>query len=171
MSAKKRRADGKAQTRRPKTRRTGKQRAAQVAKILAIVGVVGALVLGGVVVVLYQAISIPEPNEDFEAQTTFVYYRDGEQQLGTYYEDQNRGLDPAGRHARDHAGRGGRRGEPDLLDRQGHRPQGHRCAPSSPTPAATHRQGASTITQQYVKILYLTSEQSYKRKIRRRSSR
>src|SRR5690606_10629983 len=28
------------------------------------------------------------------------------------------------------------------------------------------RQGASTITQQYVKILYLTQEQSYKRKIR-----
>ena len=72
MSAKKRRADGKAQTRRPQARRTGKQRAARVAKILAIVGVVGALVLGGVVVVLYQAISIPEPNEDFEAQTTFV---------------------------------------------------------------------------------------------------
>ena len=38
------------------------------------------LALGGVVVVLYQAISIPEPNEDFESQTTFVYYRDGDQE-------------------------------------------------------------------------------------------
>ena len=35
---------------------------------------VGALVAVGVFVVLYQAIDIPDPNEDFEAQTTFVYY-------------------------------------------------------------------------------------------------
>ena len=53
-------------------------------------GVVGALVLGGAVVVLYQAIGIPTPNSAFQAQTTFVYYADGKQQLGTYYEDQNR---------------------------------------------------------------------------------
>jgi hypothetical protein len=79
----KRRATGPAKTRRPKTRRTGKQRAAKVAKVLAIVGVVGALVLGGVVVVLYQAINIPTPNSAFQAQTTFVYYDDGKQQLGT----------------------------------------------------------------------------------------
>src|SRR5690349_13729952 len=90
VSAKKRRADGKAQTRRPKPRRTARQRVAKVAKVLAVLGVVGALVLGGVVVVLYQAISIPTPNSAFQAQTTFVYYRDGEQQLGTYYDDQNR---------------------------------------------------------------------------------
>ena len=47
MSAKKRRADGKAQTWSPKKRRTGKQQAARIAKVLAIVGVVGALVLAG----------------------------------------------------------------------------------------------------------------------------
>ena len=86
----KRRATGPAQTRKPQPRRTPKQRAAKVAKVLAIVGVVGALVLAGVVVVLYQAISIPTPNSAFQAQTTFVYYADGERQLGTYYEDQNR---------------------------------------------------------------------------------
>ena len=45
-------------------------------------------------------------------------------------------------------------------------PKGIAARRSSPTPGATHRQGASTITQQYVKILYLTSEQSYKRKIK-----
>ena len=49
VTAKKRRADGKAQTRRPQKRRTGKQRAARIAKVLAILGVVGALVLTGVV--------------------------------------------------------------------------------------------------------------------------
>ena len=45
VSVKKRRADGKAQTRRPQKRRTGKQQAARIAKVLAIVGVVGALAL------------------------------------------------------------------------------------------------------------------------------
>ena len=38
--------------------------------------------------------------------------------------------------------------------------------PPSPTPRATRTQGASTITQQYVKILYLTSERSYTRKVK-----
>ena len=38
VSAKNRRADGKAQTRRPAPRRTGKQRATKVAKVLAVLG-------------------------------------------------------------------------------------------------------------------------------------
>src|SRR5688572_9550274 len=96
VSAKKRRADGKAQTRRPKPRRTPRQRAAKIAKVVAILAVVGALVLAGTIVVLYQAISIPKPNDAFQAQTTFVYYQDGKQQLGTYYEDQNRESIPLG---------------------------------------------------------------------------
>ena len=165
MSAKKRRADGKAQTRRPKTRRTGKQRAAQVAKILAIVGVVGALVLGGVVVVLYQAISIPEPNEDFEAQTTFVYYRDGEQQLGTYYEDQNRVSIPLADMPETMQDAVVAAENQTFWTDKGIDPKGIARALFS-NARGNSRQGASTITQQYVKILYLTSEQSYKRKIR-----
>ena len=165
MSAKKRRADGKAQTRRPQARRTGKQRAARVAKILAIVGVVGALVLGGVVVVLYQAISIPEPNEDFEAQTTFVYYRDGEQQLGTYYEDQNRVSIPLGDMPESMQDAVVAAENQTFWTDKGIDPKGIARALFS-NARGNDRQGASTITQQYVKILYLTSEQSYKRKIR-----
>ena len=40
------------------------------------------------------------------------------------------------------------------------------CARRSATPAATATQGASTITQQYVKILYLTQERTLKRKVK-----
>ena len=123
----KRRADGPAQTRRPSPRRTPRQRAAKIFKILAIVGVVGALVMAGIVVVLYQAISIPTPNAAFQAQTTFVYYKDGKEQLGTYYEDQNRESIPLDEMPMTHQRRSRRSGEPDVLDRQGHRPQGHRA--------------------------------------------
>ena len=52
-----------------------------------------------------------------------------------------------------------------LLDRQGHRPQGH-PARGVQQRAGNATQGASTITQQYVKILYLTQERSYKRKVK-----
>ena len=37
--------------------------------------------MGGFLV-LYQAIDVPDPNEDFETQTSFVYYNDGKTQLG-----------------------------------------------------------------------------------------
>ena len=162
MSAKKRRADGKAQTRRPKNRRTGKQRAASIAKVLAVVAVVGALVLGGVVVVLYQAISIPEPNEDFEAQTTFVYYRDGEQQLGTYYEDQNRVSIPLAQMPETMQDAVVAAENQTFWTDKGIDPKGIiRAAFSNAQGNAT--QGASTITQQYVKILYLSQERSWLR--------
>jgi membrane peptidoglycan carboxypeptidase len=161
----KRRADGKAKTRRPQQRRTKGQRAAKVAKVLGVVAVVGALVTAGIAVVLYQAISIPKANEAFQAQTTFVYYQDGKQQLGTYYEDQNRESIPYDTM-------------PDTMKDavvaaenrtfwtdKGIDPKGILRALFS-NASGKSRQGASTITQQYVKILYLTSEQSYKRMIK-----
>ena len=41
---------------------------------------------------LYQSIDIPDPNEDFETQTTYVYYADGKTELGKFA-TQNRELD------------------------------------------------------------------------------
>ncbi len=75
-------------------------------------------------------------------------------------------VDPARRDARHDQGRRRGRGEP--------RPSGPTAAstrrassgPPSTTRRAARTQGASTITQQYVKILYLTQEQSLTRKIK-----
>jgi membrane peptidoglycan carboxypeptidase len=127
---------------------------------------VSGLVLGAITFfALYQFIDIPDANADFETQTTNVYYSDGKHKLGTFAtqdrenvtldkvsedmqaaviaaEDRtfysNRGIDIRGiiRAARDNAQSGAITG------------------------------GGSTITQQYVKILYLSQDQSYIRKIR-----
>ena len=133
--------------------------------MLGILGVVGALVAAGVVVVLYQAISIPTPNSAFQAQTTFVYYQDGKQQLGTYYEDQNRESIPLEEMPLSIRDAVVAAENQTFWTDKGIDPKGIvRALFSNATGNA--RQGASTITQQYVKILYLTSEQSYKRKIR-----
>src|SRR6478672_8721358 len=165
VSAKKRRADGPAQKRRPKARKTPRQRLAKVAKVFGILAVVGALVLAGIVVVLYQAIGIPDPNKAFEAQTTFVYYRDGEQQLGTYYEDQNRESIPLGEMPDSITDAVVAAENQTFWTDKGIDPKGILRALFS-NARGNARQGASTITQQYVKILYLTSEQSYQRKIK-----
>ena len=131
----------------------------------------GALSVSGIVLgaitffALYQIIDIPDPNADFQTQTTNVYYSDGKHRIGTFAtqdrenvtldkvsedmqaaviaaEDRtfysNRGIDIRGiiRAARDNAQSGAITG------------------------------GGSTITQQYVKILYLSQDQSYIRKVR-----
>ncbi len=165
VSAKKRRADGPAQKRRPKAKKTPRQRMAKVAKVLGVIAAVGALVLAGVVVVLYQAISIPTPNSAFQAQTTFVYYQDGKQQLGTYYEDQNRESIPLTEMPDSIKDAVVAAENQTFWSDKGIDPKGILRALFS-NARGNNRQGASTITQQYVKILYLTSEQSYKRKIK-----
>ena len=88
MSAK-RQAPGPAQSK--KSRRPAKRgsRLRRAFTWLLALGLVGALVAIGGFVVLYQTIDVPNPNEDFETQTTFVYYNDGKTQLGTYAQ-QNR---------------------------------------------------------------------------------
>lgn len=137
----------------------------QVLRWFAVLVVLG--ILGGALLffVLYRVIEIPDANADFQTQTTKVYYSDGKSELGdfamqdresvpldeipavmqaaviaaedrTFYE--NRGLDFKGivRAARDNATSGQITG------------------------------GGSTITQQYVKVLYLNQDRSYKRKVR-----
>ena len=58
-----------------------------------------------------------------------------------------------------------RRGEPHVLDRQGHLDPRHDPRRLGDRPRR-HLQGGSTITQQYIKILYLNSEQTLTRKFR-----
>jgi membrane peptidoglycan carboxypeptidase len=161
----KRRADGPAVTRKPKAKRPGttKQRLMRVLKWGLIAALAGSLALIGVFVYLYKTTSIPDPNKDFQTQTSFVYYSDGKAQLGQYatqnrqiiaLSDMPQNLKDAVVAAEDRT----------FWTNHGIDPKGIiRAAFNDARGGAT--QGASTITQQYVKILYLTQERSLNRKV------
>ncbi len=112
--------------------------------------------------VAYAMIDVPDPNEDFQTQTSFVYYADGKSELGRFA-TQDRQSIPLGDvppHVQDAMIAAEDR---TFYTNEGIDPRGIvRAAFSNATSDTT--QGASTITQQYVKVLYLSQEQTYTRK-------
>ncbi|MDX6358775.1 MAG: hypothetical protein QOH37_1829 [Nocardioidaceae bacterium] len=162
MSAK-RRADGPAVTRTPKRPGSTKQRLRRVLKWFLIVALVGTLVLIGGFVYLYKTTPIPSPNKDFQTQTSFVYYADGKTQLGQYAK-QNREIIPLSDMPQNLQDAVVAAEDRTFYTNNGIDPKGIiRAAFNDARGGAT--QGASTITQQYVKILYLNQERSLSRKI------
>jgi membrane peptidoglycan carboxypeptidase len=146
-----------------KVRSVARRRILKTLKWLLISLIVGCLLIVAAFVYLYKTTPIPNPNKDFETQSSFVYYGDGKTEIGQYA-TQNRSIIPLSQM-------------PDTLqnaviaaeDRtfytnHGIDPKGIiRAAFNDARGGAT--QGASTITQQYVKILYLTQERSLSRKV------
>jgi len=159
----KRRAEGPAVTRKPRRPGSTRPRLWRVVKWLLILALVGSLILIGGFVYLYKTTPIPDPNKDFQTQTSFVYYSDGKTELGQYatqnrqiisYGDMPKQLRDAVVAAEDRT----------FWTNSGIDPKGIiRAAFNDARGGAT--QGASTITQQYVKILYLTQERSLSRKV------
>jgi len=159
----------KASTTGPATKRNGKpkkqrSRKAKVLRAL-LFTFLGFVLLGaGLFAYVYAAVEIPDPNEDFEAQTTFVYYADGKTEIGRFAV-QNRVSIPLSRvpeHMQDAMIAAEDR---SFWSNQGLDPRGIlRAAFSNATSDST--QGASTITQQYVKVLYLTQDRTWSRKIK-----
>ncbi len=129
-----------------------------------ILGFVGSLAAAITVYIAYRMVDIPDPNTDFQAQTTTVYYSDGKHVLGQFAV-QNRtsiDLEEMPPHVRDAVIAAENRSfySDSGLDFTGMA----RAAWSNFTTDNT--QGASTITQQYVKILYLSQERTYTRKVK-----
>jgi membrane peptidoglycan carboxypeptidase len=125
----------------------------------------GSFLLGAAVFFYaYLRLDIPDPNAEFEAQTTFVYYEDGKNVLGQFA-SQNRVSIPLAdmpMHLRDAVIAAEDR---SFEDNKGIDPKGIvRAFVNNLRGGDT--QGASTITQQYVKILYLTQERTLSRKIK-----
>ena len=113
---------------------------------------------------LYATIDIPNPNQDFTAQTTFVYYKDGHHKIGRFA-SQNRtsvALSDVPQSMQDAIVAAEDR---TFWTNKGIDPKGIiRAAFSNARGNST--QGASTITQQYVKVFYLSQERTLTRKIK-----
>ena len=160
----KRRAAGPAVKKKPKKPGDTKRRVKRVALVLLATGLVFGLLGVGAFVVAYNAVEIPDPNEDFEAQTSKIYYADGETVLGEFATQDRESipLDEMPQTMKDAVVAAENQ---TFWTDKGIDPRGIlRAAFSNAQGNAT--QGASTITQQYVKILYLTQERSLDRKVR-----
>jgi len=113
---------------------------------------------------LYRLIGIPDANADFQTQTTNVYYSDGKHKIGRFATQDRESVDmkeiPASMQAAAVAAE-----DRTFYTNRGIDFKGIvRAAGNNATSEST--QGASTITQQYVKVLYLTQERTLKRKIK-----
>ncbi|WP_433012710.1 transglycosylase domain-containing protein [Kribbella sp. CA-294648] len=123
---------------------------------LGVIGAVATFFIG------YQTTEIPDPNKEFAANTTTVYYSDGKTVLGTFY-DQNRRsvpLEQIPKYVQDAMIAAEDR---TFWTNPGISPSGMARAAFN-IARGKQLQGGSTITQQYVKIMYLTQERTFSRK-------
>ena len=148
----------------PSKKPSRRTRILKVVKWLLIVSLVGMLALATTGYIVYKRTSIPDPNADFLTETSHIYYSDGKTELGqlAVQKRDSIGFDEMPECIKD--GVVAAENESFWTD-NGIDPKGIvRAAFSNARGNAT--QGASTITQQYVKILYLTQERSIKRKVK-----
>ena len=118
----------------------------------------------GVFYLTYQQTTIPDANKAFEAQSTYVYYSGGKAKIGQFAE-QNRDSVPLADIAKPMQDAVVAAEDRTFYTNKGIDPKGIlRAAFSNAQGNAT--QGASTITQQYVKILYLSQERTFSRKVK-----
>jgi membrane peptidoglycan carboxypeptidase len=141
-----------------------KERFRRILKWGLISSIVGVLVMVAGFVYLYQTTPIPDPNADFQAQTTYIYYSDGKTEIGQLA-TQNRDslpLDEMPKCIQDAVVAAENRTfwTDNGIDVKGILRALKNNATGGPL------QGASTITQQYVKILYLSQERTIQRKIK-----
>ncbi|MDX6302441.1 MAG: hypothetical protein QOF53_3655, partial [Nocardioidaceae bacterium] len=151
----------KSAARKPAARGPGgkarKPRASLPRRLLkwASLALLGAFLLGAAAFVVgYLTTDIPDPNKDFTAQTSFVYYADGKHEIGRFA-SQNRTSIPLS-EVPVHVQKAVIAAEDrSFYTNKGIDPKGIlRAAFSNARGNAT--QGASTITQQYVKVFYLS---------------
>lgn len=147
-----------------KPRRTVGARFRSALKWLFVTGLVMALILGAIGFFAYQNTTIPSANKAFEAQSTYVYYSGGKDKIGQFAQ-QNRESIPLADIPASMQDAAIAAEDRTFYSNKGIDPKGIlRAAFSNAKGNST--QGASTITQQYVKILYLSQERTFSRKIK-----
>jgi membrane peptidoglycan carboxypeptidase len=137
----------------------------KIAKWGLITGLVMAIALVTTIYVMYRRTTIPNPNKAFQANTSYIYYSDGKHKIGSF-SLQNRQSIPLAKVPK--------RVQDAVISAEnrtfwtdkGIDPKSIVRAALNDVHSNGDLQGASTITQQYVKVLYLTQQRTYKRKIR-----
>ncbi|MGN6161414.1 MAG: transglycosylase domain-containing protein [Marmoricola sp.] len=131
---------------------------------LLVVCIVFVLVCVGAFFVAYEATTIPDPNAAFQTQSTYVYYANGKSQLGTFA-TQNRQSVPLTDVAQPMQDATVAAEDRTFWTNKGVDLKSiFRSVFNNAQGGAT--QGGSTITMQYVKILYLNQSQTITRKIK-----
>ncbi|ROR54708.1 membrane peptidoglycan carboxypeptidase [Luteococcus japonicus] len=114
--------------------------------------------------VFYNRTSLPDPNEEFTTNTTFLYYNDGKSKLGSFavqnrqslsYEQMPVSIKDAVVAAENR----------DFWTDRGISPSGI-VRSAWAIARGGEVQGGSTITQQYIKVLYLSQDRTMARKLR-----
>lgn len=110
----------------------------------------------------YQTTDIPDPNKEFATNTTTVTYADNKTQIGSFFEQNRRSVPLAQipKHVQDAVIAAEDR---TFWTNPGISPSGMARATFN-IARGRQLQGGSTITQQYVKIMYLTQERTFSRK-------
>lgn len=129
-----------------------------------LVGLVMVVLMVSIFYFAYRATEIPTPNSAFQAQTTKIYYAGGKNEVGSFATQNRESIPlaeiPASMQEAVVAAEDRTFWTNNGIDAKGIL----RAAFSNAKGNST--QGASTITQQYVKILYLTQERTLKRKVK-----
>ncbi len=152
-------------TLKPKSPKSRRRRwTMNILKTVTALVVLGLVSLTAVIVIGYRTTEQPNPNKDFQTATTNVYYNDGKTQLGTF-EIQNRqpltyaeipdNIKQAVVSAENRT----------FWTDRGISIRGMFRAAWT-IARGGDLQGGSTITQQYIKIMYLTQDQTFTRKFK-----
>ncbi|MDR1790746.1 MAG: penicillin-binding protein [Propionibacteriaceae bacterium] len=161
-------ATGETATKKAKTPKKQRTRGQKVARVFMWIGVgLLSLILIGVIgiVILWNMVDLPDPNAEFSTNTTVVYYNDGTTQLGTFQVQNRRSISytEIPQYVKDALVASENR---TFWTDPGFDVFGMVRAVGSAVLGGETMTGASTITQQYVKIFYLTSERSLSRKVK-----
>jgi len=145
-------------------KQTRKQKAGLIA-LWAAITIVGLILLGLVSgIIYYQSVELPDPNADYTTSTTTLYYRDGTTQLGALavqnrtpltYDEMPQTMKDAVVAAEDRT----------FWTNQGVSVTGMVRAAINVAKGESLQSG-STLTQQYIKSMYLTSAQTVSRKLK-----
>lgn len=151
-------------TKRKKKRLTPGRVIGRILLVLLGLVVVGGLAGAAVLVVAYQRVQVPDPNTEFTTNTSYIYYGDAKTKLGSI-EVQNRQSITYAQM-------------PDSIKNAVVAAENNTfwTDPGYSVPGMVRAavniarggslQGGSTITQQYIKVMYLTEQQTVSRKIK-----